>query len=157
MIAAAALLAAGAGGAEAARPLLAEMLARAPVAAGEPAMSALALEACLRQAHELERTGVAIDLEIAAIDREAAEGMFMQRQLEAEMPILRDYDEAGLHDFQRRVIHHEELAKKFQSDFPRYQLRQRAYEEAVAAFERNCALGFRAGDLAAAKAKLGIQ
>ena len=40
--------------ADAARPLLAELLARAPVDAGQPVMSPLALEACLRQARELE-------------------------------------------------------------------------------------------------------
>ena len=60
-----ALLLFGAGKANAARPLLAELLARAPVAAGKPAMSALTLEACLRQARELDATGTAIDYEIA--------------------------------------------------------------------------------------------
>jgi hypothetical protein len=142
--------------ANAARPLLGEFLARAPAGAGEPTMSALALEACLRQARELERSGEAIDHYIAAIDREAAEGMFLQRQLDAEMPRLRDYDEAALTDYQRRVIRHETLAKKFQAEFPRYQQKQRAHEMAIAAFERDCAQAFTAGDLAAVKAKLGI-
>jgi hypothetical protein len=142
--------------ANAARPLLAEFLARAPATAGQPLMSPLALEACLRQARDLERNGEAVDYEIAAIDREVAEGMFLQRQLDAEMPMLRDYDEAGLKDFQRRVIRHEELAKKFQADFPLYQQKQRSYEAAVAAFERDCAQGFTASDLAAVRAKLGI-
>ena len=77
MLAIAALPAAlllGASHAFAARPLLAELLARAPVNTGEPAkMSPLALEACLRTARVLDATGTAIDYEIAAIDRETAE------------------------------------------------------------------------------------
>ena len=69
-----ALLVFGTSDAYAARPLLAELLARAPVKAGQPAMSPLALEACLLKARELDTTGTAIDYEIAAIDRETAEG-----------------------------------------------------------------------------------
>ena len=150
----------GAGETQAARPLLAELLARAPAAgkpANQPIMSPLALEACLRQARELDRTGTAIDNEIAAIDRLAAEGIFLQNQINAELPILGGYDEPGLNDFQRRMIRHEELAKKFQADFPLYQQKQKAYDAAVEEFDRDCAQGFAAGDLAAAKAKLGIK
>jgi hypothetical protein len=146
----------GAGETQAARPLLAELLARAP-AAGKPAMSPLALEACLRQARELDRTGTAIDNEIAAIDRLAAEGIFLQNQINAELPMLGGYDEPGLNEFQRRMIRHEELAKKFQADFPLYQQKQKAYDAAVEEFDRDCAQDFAAGDLAAAKAKLGIK
>jgi hypothetical protein len=147
----------GAGNALAARPLLAEMLARAPVATGQPAMSALALEACLRKARELDVTGTAIDYEIAAIDRETAEAMFLENQINAEIPTLGGYDEAGLNAFQKRVIRHEELAKKFKAEFPLYQQKQKAYDAAVAAFDRDCARGFTASDLSAAKAKLGIK
>jgi hypothetical protein len=147
----------GASEAIAARPLLAELLARAPAAAGKPAISPLALEACLRQARELDRTGTAIDNEIAAIDRIAAEGVFLQNQINAELPMLGGYDESGLNDFQRRMIRHEELAKKFQADFPLYQEKQKAYDAAVEEFDRDCAQDFAAGDLAAAKAKLGIK
>jgi hypothetical protein len=147
----------GASEADAARPLLAELLARAPVAAGQPAMSALALEACLRQARELDRTGSAIDTEIAAIDRLAAEGMFLQNQIDAELPMLGGYDEPGLNDFQHRLIRHEELAKQFQAEFPLYQQKQKAYDAVVEEFERACAQNFRAGDLAAAKSNLGIK
>jgi hypothetical protein len=146
-----------AGKTEAARPLLAELLARAPAEAGKPAMSPLALEACLLKARELDRTGEAIDYEIAAIDREAAEGMFLQNQINAELPMLGGYDEAGLNDFQRRMIRHEELAKKFEAEFPRYQQKQKAYDAAVAEFDRDCGQSFGAGDLAAVKAKLGIK
>jgi len=143
--------------ANAARPLLAELLARAPVEAGQPAMSPLALEACLRLARELDRTGTAIDTEIAAIDRLAAEGMFLQNQIDAELPMLGGYDEPGLNDFQHRLIRHEQLAKQFQAEFPLYQQKQKAYDAAVAEFDRDCAQGFTAGDLGAAKAKLGIK
>jgi hypothetical protein len=147
----------GAGETQAARPLLAELLARPPATAGQPAMSGLAIEACLRRARELDRTGSAIDTEIAAIDRLAAEGMFLQNQINAELPMLGGYDEPGLNDFQRRLIRHEELAKQFQAEFPLYQQKQKAYDAAVAEFDRDCGQGFTAGDLDAAKAKLGIK
>ena len=143
--------------ADAARPLLAELLARAPVAAGQPVMSPLALEACLRQARELDRTGSAIDTEIAAIDRLAAEGMFLQNQIDAELPMLGGYDEPGLNNFQHRMIRHEELAKQFQAEFPLYQQKQKTYDAAVAEFDPDCAQGFAASDLDAAKANLGIK
>jgi hypothetical protein len=136
--------------ANAARPLLAELLARAPVDAGQPAMTSLALQVCLRLARELDRTGT-------AIDRLAAEGMFMQNQINAELPMLSGYDEPGLNDFQHRLIRHEQLAKQFQAEFPLYQQKQKAYDAAVAEFERDCGQGFTAGDLGAAKAKLGIK
>ena len=140
--------------ANAARPLLAELLARAPVDAGQPAMTSLALQVCLRLACELDRTGTAIDTEIAAIDRLAAEGMFMQNQINAELPMLGGYDEPGLNDFQHRLIRHEQLAKQFQAEFPLYQQKQKAYD---AEFDRDCGQGFTAGDLGAANAKLGIK
>ena len=143
--------------ADAARPLLAELLARAPVDASQPAMTSLALQACLRLARELDRTGSAIDTEIAAIDRLAAEGMFLQNQIDAELPMLGGYDEPGLNDFQHRLIRHEKLAKQFQAEFPLYQQKQKAYDAAVEEFERDCAQNFRAGDLAAAKSNLGIK
>jgi len=147
----------GAGETQAARPLLAELLARAPVEADKPAMSPLALEACLRQARELDHTGTAIDYEIAAIDRLAAEGMFLQNQINAELPMLGGYDEPGLNDFQHRMIRHEELAKKFQAEFLLYRQKQKAYDAAAAEFDRDCGQDFTAGDLSAAKAKLGIK
>lgn len=157
LVASFAALVLGVSRADAARPLLAELLARAPVDAGKPAMSTLALEACMLEARELDRTGTAIDYEIAVIDREAAEGMFLQNQINAEMPMVGGCDEAGLKDFQRRVIRHEELAKKFKIEFPRYQQRQKAYDSAVAEFDRECGQGFTAGDLSTVKAKLGIK
>src|SRR5215831_18380227 len=84
-------------------------------------MSALALEACMRRARELDTTGVAIDYQIAAIDRDVAEGIFLQNQLNAELSTLNDYSEKDMEDLQRRVIRHEDLAQKFQSEFPDYQ------------------------------------
>jgi hypothetical protein len=151
------LLAFAASDAQAARPLLAELLARTPVKAGEPAMSQLALETCLRKARELDATGTAIDYEIAALDRETAEAMFLENRINAEIPALGGYDEPGLNAFQRRVIRHNELAEKFKAEFPLYQQRQKAYDAAVAEFDRDCAQGFHAGDLGGVKAKLGIK
>ena len=147
----------GASGANAARTLLADLMARAPAEANQPAMSALALEACLRRAQELDRTGTAIDYEIAAIDREAAEALLLQKQLNAEMSMLGNYDEPALNEFQRRVIRHEELAKKFQAEFPLYQKKQKAYDAAVTEFEHICASRFRRGDLDAVKTKLKLR
>jgi hypothetical protein len=146
-----------AGEAQAARTLLADLLARRPASAGEPAMSRLALEACLLRAQELDRTGVALDYEVVEIDRLAAEGMFLERQLESEMSALGGYDEAALKDYQARVIRHEAIAKKFQSEFPDYAQRQKDYDAAVAEFSRDCATAFGAADLVAVKAKLGIK
>jgi hypothetical protein len=152
-----ALIVFGAGEADAARQLLAELLARAPVKTGKPAMSPLALEACLRKARELDTTGTAIDYEIAAIDRETAEAMFLENRINAEIPALGGYDEPGLNAFQKRVIRHDELAKKFKAEFPLYQQKQKAYDAAVAEFDRDCAQGFHADDLGGVKAKLGIK
>lgn len=92
------------GDANAAKTLLTDLMARPPAGSGESAMSALALQACMRRAQELDRTGTAIDYEIAAIDREAAEGVLLQNQINAELPMLGNYDEPALNAFQRRVI-----------------------------------------------------
>src|SRR6478736_2983969 len=61
-------LALGAIDAHAARTLLTDLMKRPPAGLDEPAMSALALEACVHRAQELDRTGTAIDYEIAAVD-----------------------------------------------------------------------------------------
>ena len=150
-------LASSAGDAFAAHTLLADLLARVPQASGQPVMSGLALEACLRRAQELDRNGVAVDEKVLTIDRMAAEGLFLQNQINAELPVLGDFDEKGLNDFQRRVIRHEEIARNFKTDFPAYQKDQTDYDAAVGEFERACSAGFTAGDLNAAKTKLGIK
>jgi hypothetical protein len=97
------------------------------------------------------------DYEIAAIDREAAEGVLLQNQLNAELPMLGGYDEPALIEFQRRVTRHEELAKKFQAEFPLYQQKQKDYDAAVAEFEHICASRFRPDDLEAVKRKLDLK
>src|SRR4029078_637767 len=107
--------------ANAARTLHKDLMARAPAVTDGPAMSELALEACMRRAQELDRTGTAIDYEIAAIDREAAEALLLQRQLNTALPFVGGFDEAALQEFQRRAARHEELSKKFQVEFPLYQ------------------------------------
>lgn len=142
--------------ANAARTLLKDLMARAPAGA-DAAMSELALEACVRRAQELDRTGTAIDYEIAAIDREAAEALLLQKQLNAELPVVQEYDEPALNEFQRRVIRHEELARKFQMEFPLYQNKQKAYDTAVDEFEHVCASRFRPGDLDAIRKKLDLK
>ena len=143
--------------ANAARTLLADLMARPPAQAGTRSMSALALEACLRRAQELDREGIAIDYVIAAIDRDAAEALLLQKQINAELPVLGDFDEPALNAFQRRVIRHEELTKKFQAEFPRYEQRQKAYDAAVTEFERYCTGRFTRDDLDAVKTKLDLK
>jgi hypothetical protein len=145
------------GEATAARTLLADLMARPPAQTGTRPMSALALEACLRRAQELDHEGIAIDYEIAAIDREAAEALMLQKQINAELPVLGNFDEPALNAFQRRVIRHEELTKKFHVEFPHYEQRQKAYDTAVAEFERYCAERFTRGDLDAIKTKLDLK
>jgi|SoimicMinimDraft_17_1059745.scaffolds.fasta_scaffold59114_2 hypothetical protein len=145
------------GEATAARTLLADLMARPPAQTGTRPMSALALEACLRRAQELDHEGIAIDYEIAAIDREAAEALMLQKQINAELPVLGNFDEPALNAFQRRVIRHEELTKKFHVEFPHYEQRQKAYDAAVAEFERYCAGHFTRGDLDAVKTKLDLK
>ncbi len=144
--------------ASAARALLAEFMARPPAEANQPAMSTLALEACVRRALELDRTGTAIDYEIAAIDREAAEALFLQKQINMELPTVGNYGEPALNEFQRRVIRHEELAKKFQTEFPLYQKKQKAYDVAVDEFEHViCTNRYNRDDLEAIKNKLDLR
>jgi hypothetical protein len=148
------VLAFGAINANAAPTVLKDLVARPPAKTDEPVMSALALEACIHRAQELDRAGVAIDLEITAIDREAAEALLLQKQLNTELPMIGSYDETALNEFQRRVVRHEELTRKFQMAFPLYQDKQRAYDADVDEFEHViCAGRFRTNDLDAVRAK----
>jgi hypothetical protein len=152
------VLAFGATDTHAARTLLKDLMARPPAGPDEPVMSALALEACVRRAQELDRAGTAIDYEIAAIDREAAEALLLQKQLNTELPMVGAYDEPALSEFQRRVIRHEELARKFQMEFPRYQNKQKAYDAEVDEFEHViCASRFRLNDLEAVRTKFDLK
>ncbi|MFN3657300.1 MAG: hypothetical protein ACK4UO_08610 [Pseudolabrys sp.] len=143
--------------AQAARPLLAEFLARAPAAAGAPAMPASTLEACLTRARALDSDGGALDAQVAALDRLAAEDLFLKNQIRAEIGAVEGYDEAGLKAFQNRVIRQSETTKRLEATLALYRQQQKAYDTAVATFERDCAQPFTAGDAAAAKARLGIK
>jgi|SRR5215468_8487470 hypothetical protein len=148
----------GAVDANAARTVLKDFITRPPARAEEPVMSALALEACVRRAQELDRAGTAIDFEIAAIDRDAAEALLLQKQLNMELPMVGGYDEPALNEFQRRVVRHDELARKFQIEFPRYQDKQKAYDAEVDEFEHViCASRFRSNDLDAIRTKLNLK
>jgi len=152
------VLAFGGINANAAPTVLKDFMARPPAKTDEPVMSALALEACIHRAQELDRTGIAIDLEIAAIDREAAEVLLLQKQLNAELPLIGAYDEAALNEFQRRVVRREELNRKFQTEFPRYQAKQRAFDTDVDEFEHVICVGrFSRNDLDAVRAKFDLK
>jgi hypothetical protein len=151
-------MALGATDVHAARTLLKDFMARPPANLDEPVMSTRTLEACARWAQELDRAGTAIDYEIAAIDREAAEALLLQKQLNTELPMIGAYDEPALNEFQRRVVRHEELARKFQMEFPRYQTKQKAYDAEVDEFEHViCASRFRRNDLDAVRIKLDLK
>ena len=86
----------------AARPLLAELLARAPVAAGKPAMSGSRWKLACASARELDLHRHRARLRDRGHRPEPAEGMFLQNQINAELPMLGGYDEPGLNDFQHR-------------------------------------------------------
>ena len=82
----------------------------------------------------------------------------LQKQLNTELPMVGAYDEPALDEFQRRVVRHEELARKFQMEFPRYQNRQKAYDAEVDEFEHViCAGRFRLNDLDAVKTRLDLK
>jgi hypothetical protein len=136
------------------------LMNRSKIEANRLAFAALIAALCLSASDafaELDRTGVAVDTEVSDIDRLAAEGMFLQNPINAEIPVVGGYDENALNAFQRRVIRHEEPARKFKTDFPAYQEHQKDYNDAVAEFERDCSNRFTAEDLDAAKANLGIK
>jgi predicted amidohydrolase YtcJ len=139
----------------AARPLLSELLGRAPVTAG--GMSAPALEACVIRARELESAGFALDNDVSAMDRLAAEDRLLKNQINAEIGAVNGYDEAGIKGFQERVIRQGETSKKFEVAFAHYRQSQMAYDAALTHFDRDCARPFTAADLIAVKTKLGIK
>ncbi|MGE5365996.1 MAG: hypothetical protein ACM3PO_01805 [Betaproteobacteria bacterium] len=57
LVATAFVLAFGFNDANAARTLVTDLMARPPAGSGAPAMSALALEACMHRAQQLDRAG----------------------------------------------------------------------------------------------------
>ncbi|MEP7030823.1 MAG: hypothetical protein ABI830_07815 [Pseudolabrys sp.] len=147
----------GAGSAEAARALVNDLLIRPPAAAGKLAMDRAALEACLVRARDLDIVGVEVDGEVDDADHLAAEGLILQNRINAELPMVGGFDENRLKAFEARLRRRKELATKFEADFPVYQKHQQAYNDGVAAFERDCSNGFSANDLEAARARLGIK
>ena len=152
-----ALLVFGTSDADAARPLLAELLARAPVKAGQPAMSPLALEACLRKARELDTTGTAIDYEIAAIDRETAEAMFLENQINAELPMLGGYDEPGSTPSRSASSATRNWRKNSRPNSRCTSKSKRPTTPRSPSSTATARRAFTAGDLGAVKAKLGIK
>jgi hypothetical protein len=150
------LLMLAAGEAMAERALLAGLLARSPAGPNDPAMSALALEACLKLATSLDRTGAKVAGQAAKIERLNAEHIALQNQINAELDQLGHYNAQQMAAFQRRVAHNDDVERKLRGDRPAHQKDRQAYDDAVAGFGRNCGGHFRAGDLAAARAKFGL-
>lgn len=136
------------------RALLDTLMARTPAAASEPAMSALALEACLKLASSLDRTGLKVAGQGALIERLSAEHAALQNQINSELDQLSHYDPQQMAAFQRRVAHNDDVERKLRSDGPAHQKDRKVYGEAVIGYERNCGARFHADDLSAAKAKL---
>lgn len=144
--------------ARAARALLAELLARAPAAEGaRTTLTQDKLEACLREARDLDRAGVALDSEISAIEQLTAEAMFLQHIINMQIATLNGADEAAVAEFDRRTRRHEELSEKFKDDYPAYQKHQAEHDSRIAAFEQTCTGNFTAADLETAKAKLQVK
>ncbi|MGB7258700.1 MAG: hypothetical protein ACRECC_01460 [Pseudolabrys sp.] len=157
-LALAAALTFGAGDAEAARGLLPQLLARAPATGGgKAALAADKLEACLRRARDLDKTGVALDEQMSDVQRTTAEAMFLQYQNNMQLPSLDSADDQAKTDLGLRMARHDELSQQLKSQYAAYQKRQSEYEIAVAAFERDCAGNFTRADLDAAKSKLQIK
>lgn len=152
----AALLTLTVGPATAERAFLAGLMARPPASASEPAMSALALEACLKLAASLDRSGAKIASDGARIRKLAAERADLQNQINAELDQLSHYDSQQMAAFQRRVTHNDDVEGELNSGGPAHEKETKAYIEAAAGFERSCGGRFRAGDLNAAKAKLNL-
>ena len=142
------------GVATAARTLLADLMARPLAQPGTKPMSALALEACLRRALELDRDGTAIDYEIAAIDREAAEALLLQKQINAELPVLGDFDEPALNAFQRARDPSRRADEKIPRRVPALRAaNKRAYDAAVPNLNAIARGRFTADDLDAVQSR----
>ncbi len=135
---------------------LARLLKRSPAALSEPAMSALALEACLKLAATLDRDGAKVASDGARIEKLTAERAALQNQINAELDQLSHYDSQQMAAFQRRVTRNDDVERELHSGGPAHEKESKAYDEAVAGFERSCSGSFRAGDLTAAKAELGL-
>ena len=148
----------GAGDAHAARALLHELMVRVPAAeSAKPALPADKLEACMRTARDLDKTGVALDEQISEVERVTAEAMFLQYQLNMKFPRLDGGDENAMADFSAQSARHDALSRQFKEKYEAYQARDKSYQTAVAAFERDCAGNFTRADLDAAKTKLQIK
>lgn len=155
LLAAVAALVLGAGEANAARTLLADLMARPPAAEGaKPALTPGKLEACLREARDLDKTGIGLDAEISAIEQTSAEAMFLQHLINMQFARLNGADKAAIAEFEQRTHRHEELTQKFKAAYPLYQAHQADYDTKVAAFENTCAGSFSARDLETVKTKL---
>jgi hypothetical protein len=150
------LLMLAAGQAMAERGLLDTLMARPPAAISEPAMSTLALEACLKLAASLDRTGVKIAGQGARLERLNAEHAALESQINAELDQLSHYDAQQMAAFQRRVARNDDVERELRSDRAAHQKERKAHDEAIVSFERNCGGRFRADDLVAVKAKLGL-
>jgi hypothetical protein len=153
-----AALALCAGEARAARTLLADLLAR-PAASDDTkaTLTPQRLAACMRQARELDKIGLALDGEISEIERITAEAMFLQFAINAQFPRLEGDDKEAVAEFDQRTRRHAELSGKFQTDYPVYRKRKANYDEAVSGFEQNCAGSFRGQDLDVVKTKLQLK
>lgn len=142
---------------EAARTLLAELLARTPAAPGTAALSAEALRICMTRARDLDGMGVTLDGGTAAVERMAMEDRLLKNRIAQEIAGVNEYTYAELIEFQKRVVHQSEFSHKLEREVSALRERQASYETDVAAFERDCALPFTAADRAAASEQLGIK
>lgn len=144
------------GDARALHTSLAQFLARAPVETNA-SLSAERVEACMKQARDLDRLGNELDMQMEAIQTASGQAMFLQYLNRAQLPRLDDADDDTRNEFAQRVGQHDVLRRKLDADIPAYEKRAADYEARVNALGRECAGTFTARDRDAAKAKLGIQ
>jgi hypothetical protein len=144
------------GDAQALHTSLAQFLARVPVEANA-SLTLDQVEACVKTAHALDRTGNELDMQMEAIQTASGQAMFLHYLNRAQLPRLDDAGADARAEYDQRVGQHDALRRKLGADIPIYEKRMADYETGVKAFDRDCAGTFTARDRDAAKAKLGIQ
>src|SRR5689334_22194016 len=124
---------------------LAQFLARTPVEANA-SLNADQVEACLKAAQGLDRTGNELDMQMEAIQTASGQAMFLQYLNRAQLPRLDDADDDTRNEFAQRVGQHDALRRKLDADIPLYEKPSAGYEAGVKALDRECAGTFTARD-----------
>jgi hypothetical protein len=143
------------GAAHALHTSLAQFVARAPVETNA-SLNAGQVEACMKRARDLDHLGNELDMQMEAIQTASGQAMFLQYLNRTQLPRLDDADDDTRAEFAQRMVQHDTLRRKLDTDVPAYEKRLATYEAGVKTLDRDCAGTFTARDRDAAKAKLGI-